>query len=135
MVFKEIKNYAAILKCAQQMCCKKSFWMRHTPGTDLSHAITPPCKLLCQSTHKSLIYSICCKFFFLVPICCKTLQQLLFLIFYISQHVFKGHYDTTSRIHELWTFLQIFKENFSAKMLQFSFLHFCIFKAIFGFVA
>ena len=101
MVLKEIKKYGAISKCAQQMCCRKSFLNKAHPGTDLSHAITPPCKLLCQSTHKSLIYSICCKFFILVHICCKTMQQPLFKIFYLSQHVFKCHHDITSRIHEL----------------------------------
>ena len=87
MVFKEIKNYAAISKCAQQMCSRKSFPNEAHPGTDLSHAITPPCKLLCQSTHKSLIYSICCKFFILVLICCKRLQQPLFFIFKNFPHI------------------------------------------------
>ena len=91
------------------------FFTEESPGTNLSHLflikcyfgrpllsvlrslleqichiqLPPPCKLLCISDHNSLIYSICCKFFILVPICCKRLQQPLFFIFNNFPHIFQ----------------------------------------------
>ena len=84
----------------------KPFFTEEFPGTNLSHSIAPPCKLLCISDHNSLIYSICCKFFILVPICCKRLQQPLFFIFKNFPHIFlvKPWY----KIQHPWT-LNIFK--------------------------
>ena len=82
------------------------FLTEEFPGTNLAHSIAPPCKLLCKSDHNSLIYSICCKFFILVPICCKRLQQPLFFIFKNFPHIFlvKPWY----KIQHPWT-LNIFK--------------------------
>ena len=67
---------------------KNHFGTKEAPGTNLPHSFALPCKLLWISDHNSLIYSICCKFFTLVPICCIRLQQPLFFIFKNFPHFF-----------------------------------------------
>ena len=66
----------------------------------------PPRKLLCISDHNSLIYSICCKFFILVPICYKRLQQPLFFIFKNFPHFLQV--KPWYKVQHPWT-LNIFK--------------------------
>ena len=83
------------------------FFTEESPGTNLSHSIVPPpCKLLCISDHNSLIYSIFCKFFILVPICYKRLQQPLFFIFKNFPHI--SQLKPWYKIQHPWT-LNIFK--------------------------